>query len=502
MWFLTEPCRHPDPATDQITEITAAVEEIFVRTFHDLKVTIPASELAATFENSPAPRKPADLIEEITAAAPPGRLNNAKCRKLRELSAELVAASDGSVTEFRRYLSIMDRRITVPEQLVSDHIAGRTVLVTGAAGCIGTALVRQLARFGPGRLVTLDTTTPPFPVDAHYQVDVRDQLALVRTLAEVRPDIVFHLAAQRDPGLAERAVHRTVSTNVFGTRNIVSACAKTNVDQVVLASTGKALRPYTADVYAATKRAGELIVADAAARGMFRASAVRFTHVVDNSIVLARFRRNCRRDQVLRLHSPHDMFYAQSASESAQLLLAAALTPGGTGLDLHAIRDLGWPFSPLDLAIGVMADDHAVPLRITGHDPGYEAQSFPGLYDPAFAGEVSPLLNSFEAPHVAVGASPDVDRVACRTKLDNDVRREIDSLAALCKETREPDVVRQHFDRLSMTLFEATLANVPLDRIRRVAALTEPHAPGLNDTNQRIYHRLQQHLKPVATRVA
>ena len=447
--------------------------------------------MGSTTSNSSA--RATEILEEIQRTAPVGcRANAATYRELRALSAALVAVSGDSVAEFHRYLAITERGIAVPHKPVLDAVAGRTVLVTGAAGCIGTALLRQLSWFQPGRIVSVDVAEPVVPVAEHHPVDVRDEDAVTRLAVRVRPDIVFHLAAQRDPGLAEHAVHRTVTTNVIGTRNVVAACARANVGRLVFASTGKALRPYTTDVYAASKRAAELVVADAGARGLFLASAVRFTHVVDNSIVLERFRTRGRRGKVLRLHSPHDMFYAQSALESAQLLLVAAMSPAGAGLHLHAIRDLGLPFTPLDVALGVLAEQGTAPLRVTGHDPGYEAQSFPGLYDPAIAGEVSPLINSFEAPRAEACPSADVDRVPVRFVLHREVHERLDELTELCALTREPETVRCAFDGLSRSLLENTLANVPTGIARRVADLTRPHAARLNDTNRFIYQHLRR----------
>ena len=261
----------------------------------------------------------ADILEEITAIAPPGaHLDGAILARMRELSAALVAVSADSLAEFRRYLAVMDRGIVMPDQLVADLLAGRTMLVTGASGCIGSALLGQLARYRPARVVTLDVAGPPAePHTTHCRLDIRDRDALVDLVADIRPDVVFHQAAQRDPGLAERAVCRTVTTNVFGTRNLVEACARTAVPRLVHASTGKALRPYATDVYAASKRAAELIVTDAATRGMQTASAVRFTHVVDNAIVLSRFRAWRASGEALRVHSVDLPFYVQSALESA-----------------------------------------------------------------------------------------------------------------------------------------------------------------------------------------
>ena len=94
----------------------------------------------------------------------------------------------------------------------------------------------------------------------YRQADVASWASLDAVFAAVRPDVVFHLAAQRDPGLAERASHLTVSTNVLGTRNVVQACERHGVAELSYASSGKALRPYSREVYTAAKRAGEMHV--------------------------------------------------------------------------------------------------------------------------------------------------------------------------------------------------------------------------------------------------
>ena len=83
-------------------------------------------------------------------------------------------------------------------------------------------------------------------------------------------------------------MHRTVSTNVLGTRNVLEAAGAAGVPQVVCASTGKALRPYSPDVYTASKRAAEWVASNVAGRGELLCSAARFTHVLDNSVIYRR----------------------------------------------------------------------------------------------------------------------------------------------------------------------------------------------------------------------
>ncbi|MBR7829305.1 polysaccharide biosynthesis protein [Actinospica sp. MGRD01-02] len=121
-----------------------------------------------------------------------------------------------------------------------------------------------------------------------------------------------------------------MATNVFGTRNVLQAAARCGAGTVVTASTGKALRPYSPDVYAASKRIGEWILARTAATGELRLAASRFTHVVDNSIIGERLRSWCAKDEPIRLHSAEIGFYIQSALESAQLPTRFPATPAAT----------------------------------------------------------------------------------------------------------------------------------------------------------------------------
>lgn len=127
-------------------------------------------------------------------------------------------------------------------------------------------------------------------------------------------------------------------------------------------------------------------------------SAVRFTHVVDNSIIHRRLADWCAADEPIRLHDPGAMFYLQSAQEAAQLLLTSALDARPGELSLSAIRDLGWPVSLLDLAIGMLVrtGSRSV-LQCCGYEAGYEKRPYPALYDPLISGERSPLFSALEA---------------------------------------------------------------------------------------------------------
>ena len=439
-----------------------------------------------------------EIIVRMRAVAPEGRqrLSHAELRKLSDLTRALLAAKPGARREYSRFLAIGRRSIGLPRAELEPWLPGKSVLVTGGTGCIGSALLAQLAGLRPRRLVSVSRGCAGGPrLDgAEYAcADIRDLARLTDVFGDVRPDIVFHLAAQRDPGLAEHEVHRTVTTNVLGTRNVIAAAAGAGVSQVVCASTGKALRPYSPDVYTASKRVSEWLLSRAAARGAACYSAVRFTHVVDNSIIHARLLQWCE-GGVIRLHSPDAAFYAQSALESAQLLLGASAGSGSGALRVHAITDLGWPVSLLDMALGALArTGSATPIYVSGYDRGYEAVPFPGLYDPETAGAVSPLFNAFEAARAGCSPCPGADAFQLEVAPVPGPAERMQALDDLCARTQQAGPVRAALDELSWSLLDATLTAVPYQALARAAGLTAPHRNSLNAEHRRLLAAIEHH---------
>jgi nucleoside-diphosphate-sugar epimerase len=427
------------------------------------------------------------IIERIQQAARTGQasLDAVTRSRLRLLTAELIAVKPGAVSEHARFLAVHERGLIMPEDDLRSRLMGATILVTGGTGCIGSALMAQLAMRGPRHLVSVSRHGAPrreHPAGAEFlRADIRDRDALEALVRRVRPDIVFHVAAQRDPGLAETEVHAAITTNLLGTRNVIAAARAAGVSQVVYASTGKALRPYSPEVYTASKRAAEWLLAEAAAGDDLLCSAARFTHVVDNSIIYQRLLTwasppAARPGEVIRLHSPDIAFYVQSARESAQLLLVACLGAAPGQLRVHAISDLGLPVTLLDLALGVLAATGSpTPLYFSGYDAGYEEAPFPGLYDPLTAGDVSPLLNAFEAAWAASSPSPEVDAARLQFAADQPLPKHLKALAEDCERTRSPARLRERLNDLSWSLLDATLRAVPAEALRRCAIRTRRH---------------------------
>ncbi|GGL91384.1 NAD-dependent epimerase/dehydratase family protein [Nakamurella endophytica] len=426
-----------------------------------------------------------ELVQALTAAVPPGRphLSAADITALMGPTQALIRhRADAGRAEYRRFRDLRDRAITVdPRRSLAAH-RGRTVLVTGGTGCIGSALLEQLQQWRPERLVSLSrgVSAPARRVAGveYRSVDVRDREAVAAVVRELRPQLVYHLAAQHDPSLAEREVARTLSTNVTGTANVLDACRRYGVP-LVHASTGKAMRPYSNDVYAASKKLAEWLLASAARSGQVVTGAARFTHVVDNSIICRRLTGWARDRMPVRLHSPDVSFYLQSALEAAQLLVAVGLEAVRGHQRLAAIRDLGWPISLMDLAVGLLAETGSpTAIYLCGFEAGYERRPYPGLYDPRTSGDRSPLFNAWEAAMTTDAEHcPDVDVCPVPAVQDNGPQPFIDAVARLAAADADPDVLRDALDSASWSVLSSSVRSLPTDLLRRHVALVErlPH---------------------------
>jgi uncharacterized protein YbjT (DUF2867 family) len=462
-----------------------------------------------------------EVIEAMVHAVPARKasLDEVEVARLRELTRELLAAKPDAAAEYARFLGVKQRGLWLPEAVLTKRLGGATVLVTGGTGCIGSTLMAQLAQRQPGRLVCVSRGVSagwPRQAGAEYLVgDVRDRARMDEIIAQVRPDVVFHVAAQRSPALAEVEVHCTVSTNVLGSRNVLAAAAAAGVPQVVCASTGKALRPYSPEIYTASKRAAEWTASVAAANGELLVSAARFTHVLDNSIVYERLLDwadvgakadgghgvgtdpSTGETAVVRLHGSSIAFYVQSALESAQLLLIAYIGAAPGELRVHAITDLGWPVSLIDVALGVLASKHSqTPVYISGYDPGYEEVPFPGLYDPATAGDVSPLLNAFEAAALVDSPSPMVDAFKLEMAQDTVSMKLLGALDSVCGRTQDPAEVRSALDDLSWSLLDATLASSARNALNRSAKLICQHEERMTPVHRQVTEAIKSHACP------
>jgi FlaA1/EpsC-like NDP-sugar epimerase len=242
---------------------------------------------------------------------------------------------------------------------LKEMIAGKRVLVTGAGGSIGSELCRQIAQYEPAELALLGhgehsifmlasefiNLHPELPV-VRLIADVRDEDRMQKTFSDFRPQIVFHAAAHKHVPLMEENVEDAVTNNVFGTSNVVKAALASGVENFILISTDKAVRPTS--VMGATKRVAELVVCHAARRSGCRFVSVRFGNVLGSrGSVLGIFREQIERGGPLTITHPEMRRYFMTIEEAVHLVLQAMLF--GKGGEIFVL-DMGEPLRIADLA--------------------------------------------------------------------------------------------------------------------------------------------------------
>jgi FlaA1/EpsC-like NDP-sugar epimerase len=342
-----------------------------------------------------------EIIQQMCALSP-----ETHYEELLELTKALMKCQTFPGMEKARFLDVMQRGIP---DFSGGYIpmSWRTVIVTGGTGCVGHAVLSRLIKDAPYTRYFSISRNPPRPerrVDkVNYLIgDIRDYPRMAQIITDLKPEMILHLAAQRDPGKAEREVSETINTNVFGSSVILRAAGEAEVGTVVLASTGKAVRFFTSDVYAATKKMVEYQAAAAAHKYPMKVATARFTHVVDNSLIRIFIEEWMLQGEAMKIHSPFVMLPIQSALECYHLLMMAGKHAEVGHPKTLAIRNLGWPpVTLLDMALDYLREfdpsGPRCPIYFTGYPPGYEAYAYPGTYDPLTAGEVSPLINCLEA---------------------------------------------------------------------------------------------------------
>lgn len=247
---------------------------------------------------------------------------------------------------------------------IRETLEGRVVLVTGAAGSIGSEVCRQLLRFGPRRIVMLDQSEfAIFQLEQEFQQlreagehggtnmefvieDVTDEAAMLRVFMQHRPVVVFHAAAYKHVPLMECNPQAAVRNNVLGTRVVVDLADRFHVERFVMISTDKAVRP--TNIMGATKLIAEEYLAAVAQRSRTRFITVRFGNVLNSAgSVVPTFRRQIEEGGPVTVTDPRMQRYFMTIPEAVQLVLqSGAIGEGGDVL----ILDMGEPVRIVELA--------------------------------------------------------------------------------------------------------------------------------------------------------
>jgi len=297
-----------------------------------------------------------------------------------------------------------------------SQLSGKTILVTGGGGSIGSELCRQIARFSPAKLVLFEAGElalynieqefqRSFPLlDIVYLAgDVRDGERLEQVFAEFKPGVVFHAAAYKHVPLMEcRNAWQAVRNNVFGTWRVASCAQRHGAEKFVLISTDKAVNP--TNVMGTTKRMAEMVCQGLQRRilsstsgrgdggeGDTRFVIVRFGNVLgSNGSVIPKFREQIARGGPVTVTHPEITRYFMSIPEAAQLVIQAGYM--GKGSEIFVL-DMGKPVKIVDLAKEMIRlsglDEDDIRIEFTGLRPGEK------LYEEVLADDE----NTLPTPH-------------------------------------------------------------------------------------------------------
>lgn len=294
------------------------------------------------------------------------------------------------------------RVLSLPNELLEKELKNSICLVSGGLGCIGSMLVNELLEFDVKEIVIIDKVEHRgIPIDkriTYYKCDVLEKDFVEEIFGNHCPHMVFHTAAQRNPGLAEKEISETINTNVFGTLNLVKAAEKTSsVRHFVFSSTGKASRYFTEEVYAATKKICEYILEVASEDSRIIYSMARFTHIVDNSLMDREIIDSVLNDDFVKIHNPGKYVTAQNAKEAVYLLLNALIYSDKGKCNFLLVRNLEWPVESLELAIYYISTyNRSIPIIFSGNPLGYTEKFFRGQMDWSNPSELNLLINVYE----------------------------------------------------------------------------------------------------------
>jgi len=320
--------------------------------------------------------------------------------------------------------------VHLEESQIRGTLEGKVVLVTGAAGSIGSELCRQIARFRPAGIVGFEIAESPlFEIDREMQqkfpkVPFHPEVGSIQNCARLddvmslyRPSVVYHAAAYKHVPLMETHVFEAIENNVFGTYNVALAAAQHGVEDFVMISSDKAVRP--TNVMGATKRIAEIVLL-ALQNGRTKYVAVRFGNVLgSNGSVIPIFKKQIAAGGPVTVTHPEMRRFFMTIPEASQLVLqASAIGMGGQ----ICVLDMGQPVKIVDLAKNLILlsgfrPDEDIKIEFTGMRPGEK------LYE-----ELSTLLED------TIPTNHEKIRIFVGNGMpERDVQGWLDSLHDICK---------------------------------------------------------------------
>ncbi len=328
---------------------------------------------------------------------------------------------------------------------IDPFYRGRTILITGAGGSIGSELVRQTLTLPAKKIIalgrgenSLHTLYTEFPDEKRLEIilsDIKDSASIQRHFLQSKPEIVFHAAAHKHVPFMEKFPEEAVKNNILGTYHVARACAASGVSRMILISTDKAVKP--SSVMGMSKRIAECIVRSMnAALGQTRFSFVRFGNVLGSrGSVVPVFTHQIKMGGPVTVTHKDMERYFMLIPEAARLVIQSAAIDKG---ELF-ILDMGRPVKIYDLARQMIALSNRpeVPIQFTGIRPGEK------LTEELFSRQENTGRTEFEKIFVAHSN----DRLLTQTALKNLIN-ELETLTA----SAEPAKLSAALERLCMDL--------------------------------------------------
>lgn len=267
-------------------------------------------------------------------------------------------------------------------------IKGKSVVVTGGGGSIGSEICERVVTFGAGRLLVLENAEPalhavmerlalhhPGAVIEGRIADIRDRARIMRLLTDFRPDIVFHAAALKHVPILERDWAEGVKTNIFGSVNVADAALAAGAEAMVMISTDKAIEPVS--MLGLTKRFAEMycqamdhdLMTEAKGKSHMRLISVRFGNVLaSNGSVVPKFKAQIEAGGPITVTHPDMVRYFMTIREACDLVITAAthaMTPARPDVSVYVLN-MGQPVKIVDLAERM--------IRLSGLQPGIDVE--------------------------------------------------------------------------------------------------------------------------------
>jgi len=301
---------------------------------------------------------------------------------LSEIVNEQVSLTD--VRDFKMEDLLERQPLLYDPSSMEKFIQGKIVLITGAAGSIGSELARQTAKFRPARLLLLDQDeTGVFNISKELRIkfpelnpspviaDIRDKEKIRRIFSEFRPNLVFHAAAYKHVPLMEQYPEEAIKNNVFGTEIVSKAALDYGAKKFIFISTDKAIN--SCSVMGATKRIGEMICLTLNQKGATKFISVRFGNVLGSrGSVIPIFKEQIKKGGPLEVTHQQMKRYFMVIPEAVSLVLQAGQI--GQGGEVFVLN-MGNPVRILDLAkelirFSGLEPDKDIPIVFSGPRPG------------------------------------------------------------------------------------------------------------------------------------